>query len=179
MSSDRFIRIGQKLVHRFDTRDPYKIADGLGITVLERPDFGPLKGMYTVIKRNRFIFLNQNLPEDMKHIVLAHEIGHDQLHRDLMRNSAAPFREFSLYEMKSRPEYEANIVCSEILLDTEELLSYVYEGQYTAAEIARLMHSDANLIALKASYLTQQGHTLNRQDFRSDFLANENTPCSI
>ena len=43
------------------TRDPFQIAKELGISVLLCEDFGSLKGMYRVIKRNRFIFLNKDL----------------------------------------------------------------------------------------------------------------------
>ncbi len=168
MHTDYLIQTGARLVKRFCSRDPYCIADGLGITVLECPDFGSLKGMYTVVKRNRFICLNQDLDEHTKRIVLAHEIGHDQLHRDLVKNGA--LKEFTLYDMKSKPEFEANIVCSEILLDTDELLHYIYEEHYTAEEIARVMKTDINLVALKSSHLMSMGYQINRLESRSDFL---------
>ncbi|MDO4632467.1 MAG: ImmA/IrrE family metallo-endopeptidase [Eubacteriales bacterium] len=168
MQSDYLITVGEKLVRRYGTRDPFAIADGLGILVKECPDFGPLKGMYTIIKRNRYIFLNNQLDEVTRRIVCAHEIGHDQLHRDLVKNGA--LREFTLYDMQSTPEYEANIVCAELLLDTEEVLSYIYREHYTAAQIARIMHTDINLVALKVAHLDAVGYRLHPQEFRSDFL---------
>lgn len=168
MQSDYLIRTGEKLVKKFKTRDPFCIADGLGIIVKECSDFGALKGMYTFIKRNRFIFLNENLDTDTKRIVMAHEIGHDQLHRDIVKHGA--MKEFTLYDVKSKPEYEANIVCSEILLDTDELLTYIYDQHYTANEIASIMHTELNLVALKVLHLSALGYNINKQDYRSDFL---------
>ena len=40
-----------------------------------------------------------------------------QLHRNLAKGSA--IQEFMLYDMTTKPEYEANIVAAEILFDTE------------------------------------------------------------
>lgn len=168
MPTDHLIEVGQRLVRRFGTRDPLQIAEGLGIQVLDCPDFGSLKGMYSVIKRNRYIFLNDQLDPDTRRIVCAHELGHDQLHRHLLRQGI--LQEFTLYDMKSKPEYEANIVCAEILLDTREVLRHIYEDHYTAEEIARIMKTDINLVALKVAHLTSLGYGLNPQDFRADFL---------
>ncbi len=78
MSAERLSLIGGRLVKRYKTRDPFEIAGQLGIEIMFCNDFGPLKGMYRVIKRNRFIFLNNDLSEHMQRIVCAHELGHDQ-----------------------------------------------------------------------------------------------------
>ena len=50
---------------------------------------------------------------------LAHEIGHDRLHRALAKKHG--LQEFVLYDMATKPEYEANIVAAEILLDSDEI----------------------------------------------------------
>ena len=83
MSAKHLSKVGSDLVRRCGTRDPFRIAQELGIEVLFCDDFGPLKGMYRVIKRNRFIFINKDLSSRMQRIVCAHELGHDQLHRHL------------------------------------------------------------------------------------------------
>ncbi len=168
MTSDYLIETGQRLVQKYGTRDPFLIAEGLGLIVSEWPDFKRLKGMYTIIKRNRYVFLNDELDENTKRIVLAHEIGHDQLHRTLAKQGG--LKEFTLYDVKSRPEYEANIVASEILLDTDELLQHIYEDHYTATEIAGIMQTDLNLVAMKVLHLNSLGYPVNHQDYRSDFL---------
>lgn len=72
--------------------------------------------------------------------------------------------------MRTKPEYEANIVAAEILLDTNEVLEYIYDYGYTSEQIARAMNTDINLVALKIAHLAETGYDLRRQDFRSDFL---------
>ena len=168
MSADSLTKVGRDLVRRCGTRDPFRIARELGIEVLFCPDFGPLKGMYRVIKRNRFIFINEDLSPRMQRIVCAHELGHDQLHRNLAKGNA--LQEFMLYDMATKPEYEANIVAAEILLDTDEVLEYIYEYGYTSEQIARAMHTDINLVALKIAHLAETGYDLRKIDHRSDFL---------
>ncbi len=129
---------------------------------------GSLKGMYRVIKRNRFIFLNNSLDENMLRIVCAHELGHDQLHRNMAKTT--PIHEFMLYDMKSKPEYEANIVAAEILMDSDEVLRYIYEYGYTAEQIASAMSTDINLVALKVAHLATLGYNLHALEHKSNFL---------
>lgn len=167
MSLEYITEKGAKLVKRCDTRDPFKIAKELGIKVMFVDDFEKLKGVYRVIKRNRWIFINSNLPERMQRIVCAHELGHDQLHRDLARGDG--LMEFVLYDMDSRPEFEANVLASQILLPDDEVLEHIYNG-YDAEQIARIMGSDINLVALKVATLNQQGYNFRNIDHNTTFL---------
>lgn len=168
MTGEILSEVGASLVRRFNTRDPFQIAKSLGINIIFCDDFGSLKGMYRVIRRNRFIFLNKELSDKMLRIVCAHELGHDQLHRKLAQANC--LHEFMLYDMTTRPEYEANIVAAEILLDTDELLEYIYSYNYSAEQIAIAMDTDINLVALKIAHLTGLGYDLRPVDHRSDFL---------
>ena len=114
MNAEQLSKVGSDLVRRCGTRDPFQIANALGINVMDDcENLGSLKGMYCIVKRNRFIFLNKDLSPQMKRIVCAHEIGHDRLHRALAKKHG--LQEFVLYDMATKPEYEANIVAAEIL----------------------------------------------------------------
>lgn len=73
INAESLSKVGSSLVRRCGTRDPFRIADELGIEVLFCEDIGPLKGMYKVIKRNRFIFINQDLSERMQRIARLYE----------------------------------------------------------------------------------------------------------
>lgn len=126
MNAEQLSKVGSDLVRRYGTRDPFQIANALGINVMDDcENLGSLKGMYCIVKRNRFIFLNKDLSPQMKRIVCAHEIGHDRLHRALAKKHG--LQEFVLYDMATKPEYEANIVAAEILLDSDEILEYIYD----------------------------------------------------
>lgn len=168
MSARNLSKIGSDLVRRCETRDPFSIAQQIGVEVMFCQDLASLKGMYRVIKRNRFIIINDDLNERIKRIVCAHELGHDQLHRSLAKDNA--LKEFMLYDMTTKPEYEANIVAAEILLDTDEVLDYIYGYGYTSEQIARAMGTDINLVALKIAHLAETGYDLRRIEHRSDFL---------
>lgn len=168
MSVELITQKGAKLVRKFDTRDPFKIAKDLGIKVMFVDDFKDLKGVYRVIKRNRWIFINSNLSEWMQKVVCAHELGHDQLHRHLATGDG--MMEFVLYDMASRPEYEANVFASEILLPDDEILEHIYNG-YDSQQIACMMHSDINLVALKAATLDfKRGYGFRNIEYDSRFL---------
>jgi len=157
----------RKLIRMYGTRDPFAIAKELGVEVIFAEGLNRLKGMYRVIKRNRFIILNSSNSEAMNTIVCAHELGHDQLHREFAKSS--PIQEFMLYDMASRQEYEANIFAADLLLDDSEILDYIEKG-YDSLKIARATKTDINLVALKVDCLIRNGHTLNKQEHNNKFL---------
>ena len=48
MNAEQLSRVGEKLVKRCGSRDPFEIARQLGINVMLCENFGSLKGMYRV-----------------------------------------------------------------------------------------------------------------------------------
>lgn len=100
MSTNYIYNNVQSRVRKSKTRNPFVIAEDNGIMLLFDANLKNLKGMYTIIKRNRIIIINDNMPEQMQNIVCAHELGHDALHRSFAKNGA--LQEFMLYDMKSR-----------------------------------------------------------------------------
>jgi len=164
---EQIIRRARALVSRFDTRDPFAIARQLGIEVLRVDSLKRLKGMYRVIKRNRFIILNDKNVPQMDRIVCAHELGHDQLHREFARDGA--LKEFMLYDMHSRQEYEANVFAANLLLEDERVLDMVRRG-YDIAQAAAALHTDINLVALKVDSLVRAGYDLRLQEHDNRFL---------
>lgn len=67
------VAAADKVVQRYGTRDPERLAQELGIIVMPR-SFVAQKGAYKVIERNRFVFIKQDLPPVMRDIVLLHEM---------------------------------------------------------------------------------------------------------
>lgn len=155
------------LIRKYGTRDPFAIAKALGIEILYSDDMNRLKGMYRIIKRNRFIILNSKNSSEMNRIVCAHELGHDRLHRDFAKTT--PLQEFMLYDMASRHEYEANIFAANLLLDDDEMLEYIKNG-YDTLQIAKATETDINLVALKVDYLIRNGYNLKKQEHNNKFL---------
>jgi len=162
------VQTANNLVRDLRTRDPHKIARELGIEIIPM-NYKRQRGAYKVLLRNRFIFIKNDLHPVMENIVLLHEIGHDVLHRK-EAVKAGGFKEFNIFNMQeSRMEYEANVFVSQVSLDDEEILEYIRYG-YDIQQIARAMHSDTNLVALKTDALMAQGYCLRHQDYENRFL---------
>ena len=162
------VKKANKIMMQYGTRDPFEIANELGIELIP-VDFKKQKGAYKVILRNRFIFYKADLSPEMKKIVLLHEIGHDELHRNEAIVSGG-FQEFNIFDMrKNRMEYEANVFASQISLPDDEFLELAEQG-YDTQQIAASLNSDINLVALKADTLISQGYRLRPQEHTNTFL---------
>ena len=162
------VQTANNLVRDLGTRDPHKIARELGIEIIPM-NYKRQRGAYKVLLRNRFIFIKNDLHPVMENIVLLHEIGHDVRHRK-EAVKAGGFKEFNIFNMQeSRMEYEANVFVSQVSLVDEEILEYIRYG-YDIQQIARAMHSDTNLVALKTDALIAQGYCLRHQDYENRFL---------
>lgn len=153
----KIFNLVESLIKKYDTRDPFELAKELGVNIIFRDDFLNLKGMYKVILRNRYIFINSNLPLEMQHLVCAHELGHDLLHRIYLKSSI--FQEFVLYDMKSKPEFEANIFASELLLDDEVVYACFKEG-FDVYQVASMLGVDINLLLIKVNELYKRKENL-------------------
>lgn len=158
----------QSKIKKSRTRNPFTIAEDNGIMLIFDSNLNKMKGMYTIIKRNRIIILNDNMPERMQQIVCAHELGHDALHRQFAKDGG--LREFMLYDMKSRPEYEANMYAADLLLDDEEVMELAKDG-YDMQQVAGMLNTDINLIGLKMASMNYRGFYLRIGiEPKSDFL---------
>ena len=158
----------QSKIKKSRTRNPFTIAEDNGIMLIFDSNLNKMKGMYTIIKRNRIIIINDNMPERMQQIVCAHELGHDALHRQFAKDGG--LREFMLYDMKSRPEYEANMYAADLLLDDEEVMELAKDG-YDMQQVAGILNTDINLIGLKMASMNYRGFDLRIGiEPKSDFL---------
>jgi len=158
----------QRIVKLCGTRDPFKIAAELGIFVMFENGFTELKGMYKIIERNRFIFLNANLDELELKTICAHEIGHDRFHRDFAKSGA--LQDFMHHDMSLKPEREANIFAAELLINDTSILDAAQNG-YSIDEIAADLHADVNLVLIKLDEMRMRGYEVSAPYRpRSDFL---------
>ncbi len=153
MVSDRIFSLVRKTVREQHTSDPFSIAMGLGLDV-DYADLGELKGFYVVYKTGRYIVINQNLDERMTKLVLAHEIGHDMLHRDIAENGG--MGESSFFDMTSKPEREANIFAAELLISDEEMVELGERG-CTIEEAASELGVHTKVAMIKARSMEERG----------------------
>jgi len=158
----------QKIINKFGTSDPFEIVKYSNIKIKYINNITNLLGMYTVIERNRFIFLNSNLEDYMLKMVLAHELGHDSLHRHLTKKTS--FQEYELFDIVSQPEYEANIFAAHLLINDKDVISLLEEG-YTDVEIAGILNININLLIFKMNEMNRYGANYNiRTTPKGDFF---------
>lgn len=167
MPINNAVNAAKALINKYGTRDPFELCEAVGVQVIRWDGFSRLKGMYRVILRNRYIFVNSSLPDYMAQIVCAHELGHDRLHRNIATGDI--LGENSLFDISSRPEYEANVFAAELLISDSDILPLIGES-YSAEEIAAKLGTDVNLVALKIEALADAGYHLRTTEHENNFL---------
>ena len=141
--------ISSKLISRYGTRDPFRLCREKGIEVMFRDDFTGQKGAFSLMLNVPFIFINNNLSDEMKRIVCAHELGHAMLHRKLCRQRKnQTIYEYEIFDIRSSTEYEANIFAANLLIDEREMNEYMSYG-YDIVQTARAMNLNVNLLLIK------------------------------
>lgn len=122
-------RIAVSLVRKYGTRDPFQIADALGILIIRTPMQG-IRGFYQYIKRCRIIYIDSGLSDRDARFVCAHEIGHALLHRGYDRI----FMDTHTYFAVNRYEIEADRFAVDLLFDDDDLRDFLEHPIQLAAD---------------------------------------------
>lgn len=128
-------------VKKYNTRNPFILASNLNVEV-QIGDMGQRSGCYMFLKNHRCIFLNQNLTDSEKRLVMAHELGHAIMHR---KQNCYFIRNKTLL-LNSKTEREANLFAAELLIEDELIMEY---KDFTIAQLARLTGYEEKLIELR------------------------------
>jgi Zn-dependent peptidase ImmA (M78 family) len=115
----------EKLVAKYDTRDPFTIARELGIQIRFLSHYKEIKGYYANILGNKFIIINSSLSETMQRVVVAHELGHAIFHGDI----EIGFIRKNTIMNTSQYEHQANEFAAELLINTDDLDPVVLKGK--------------------------------------------------
>lgn len=102
------------------TRDPFRIARGLGYIIVQMPLAG-IRGYYQYIDRCHVIYIDNRLDENKAAFVCAHEIGHSKLHKGFNRL----FMDTRTFAVTSKFEIEANKFAVDLLFDDDDLQNYL------------------------------------------------------
>ncbi|MBQ3074828.1 MAG: ImmA/IrrE family metallo-endopeptidase [Clostridia bacterium] len=150
----RIAKLADALCEKYGCRNPFDVAEAEGVILRFCPEFQTLRGMYKVILGQRFIFLNGNMKRREARQVLAHELGHDALHREMAKDSIV--QDHFLLDMTLKPEYEANLFAAQMLYGDEKVLSLLHAGKSTS-ECAALLGAPMPLFELKMKILEEKG----------------------
>jgi len=130
-----------KIVHYFDTRNPFEIINAMGAILVRHPLEG-VRGFYQFYRRNSIIYVDVNLPKKESQIVSAHELGHLFLHK----TSNALFMDTRTQFNTHKYEIEANTFAMELLVPDEIILENIYS---TTEQLSRLLDYEQKLIELR------------------------------
>lgn len=136
----RIQRLIAYYVKKFNTRNPFEIADCLGI-LYQIGNIG-CSGCYMFLKNHRYIFLNRDLPEHELKMVMAHELGHAILHR----KENCYFIKNKTLLLNSKNEIEANTFAAELLIPDEIILE---NCNLTTEQFSRLLGYEQALVELR------------------------------
>ena len=103
--------IAEKLMRKYDTNNPFKLADELGI-IVKYDDLGNTWGYFITYKRIKIIHINKNIEEWLQRYTCAHELGHSILHKGV----PTPFlKKHTLFSIE-KIERQANTFAVELLM---------------------------------------------------------------
>ena len=153
MTDPAAAHLAADLIRRYRTRDPFLIAENLGIEVMKRA-FSKQKGAFRVILGVKFIFINENLSEEMQTLVCAHELGHALLHPQYGENEF--LAEFEIFDLRSSTEYDANVFAACLLIDREEMMENFRDGM-DVVQNARALNTNANVLLLLLNEMNRGG----------------------
>lgn len=122
-------RIAESLVHKYGTRDPFRIAEAMGLILIRTPLQG-IRGFYQQIKRCGIIYIDSDLEGPEARWVCAHELGHTLLHRGCNRI----FMDKHTFFPTNRYEIEADRFAVDLLFDDEDLRDFLEHPVQLAAD---------------------------------------------
>lgn len=143
-----------KLVKEHDTRDPFVLCRELGINCFI-DDLGGLSGLFTYFGDDPVIIISGALDDEEKRLACAHELGHYFLHSTIAKEQA--LKEFEIFNMKDKVEYDANIFAAHLLIDEDEAISLMRAGS-DVFRTAMQLRVNPNLLNIKLSELNSMGH---------------------
>lgn len=111
----------KKLVKTYGTRDPFRLAEKLGVIVTEE-NLGRIYGYYNREIRIKAIHINSHMDDEDKLLTCAHELGHSLLHA----SENTPMLSKSSIVSELKIEKEANYFATNLLIDkTDDELKYL------------------------------------------------------
>lgn len=155
-----------EIIEECGTRDPFKIAKYLNISV----KFLPMeaKGFYYADPNIKLVTLQENMLSALTRSVMAHEVGHDVLHGE--EGQEVVFIDDGINLNNIRTDIEANLFASALLIPADELKELIFTNQYDIYQIAGCFDVDPNLVAFNINKLVDYKDKLREIEYNSDFL---------
>jgi Zn-dependent peptidase ImmA (M78 family) len=133
-----------------------------------------IKGFYVEALRVRAITVNSDLPLVIQKIIVAHELGHAELHRHC---GVHAFHDVGLFDESSQYEKEANLFAAEFMLKDEAVLDTL-NADNTFFTAAAQLNVPMELLDFKFRVMKWKGFKLVEPPIQapSNFLRNIEMP---
>lgn len=167
----------EKLKKRYHEDDPFLLCREKGVLLLPQPfglDEDSIKGFYLQKKRIKTITYNSDLPSVLQRIIVAHELGHSELHA---KGGVHAFHDVGLFNESSRFEKEANLFAAEFLLKDEDVLDSL-NADSTFFAAAAALKVPMELLDFKFRVMKWKGYKLVEPPItaRNNFLRDVEVP---
>ena len=156
----------RRLVGKYKTADPYELCECMGI-ILSDENFGEsqtaIKAMTMTISRITIIQFNRNLDDVVLKFIIAHELGHAILHKN-MRHVDNGF-----FDDLSRTEREANLFAAELIFgDSQQFFECMQYSEQTLFQMAAEKQVPYELLAYKLEIMKEEGYDVPELPYRPD-----------
>ena len=162
-TTDYIIHAVEVLERKYDTRDPYALCECLGIRIRRMDLKKKLKGFFFYQSRIANIVIDSNVNEVLERILIAHELGHAVLHKEIAMMGG--FQEMEVFDSTSVTENEANLFCAELLLTDTEVLEQLEERSFFQA--AQALYVPAALLDYKFRAMCSKGILHQTMNYRN------------
>ena len=135
------ITIANSTVKKYNTRDPFQIAKEKNI-ILVYAHLIDIRGFYQYFHRQHIICIDQDLSDQEKKFVCAHELGHMMMHK----NANKVYMDTQTFFNTNKFETEANTFAVNLLIPDETI---VENKNYTTEQFSRLLGYNQKLIELR------------------------------
>ena len=133
--------LAESIVKKYHTRNPFEIVKEKNAILTYAP-LVDVRGFYQYFQRNHIIYIDENLPDNEKTFVCAHELGHMLMHK----NENTVYMDTHTCFNTDKPEIEANTFAAELLIPDETILENHY---MTTEQLSRLLGYEQALIELR------------------------------
>jgi len=173
---DYITKVVDRLIRKHGTRDPFEICRALDIEIYYRDLGAKAKALYYCDSRVRFIALNNRITETILRILLWHELGHDQLHQDIIVLKG--FRKVDAISLSIPVEYEANLFAAEAVISDDDVMDLLQYDDRTFYSMAKELYVPYPLLEFKLRIMQQKGHDIQAPfEANGDFLKNAIAGC--
>ena len=160
----------ERLIQKYQTRDPLELLQALGVIVKETSQYQNLKGYCFVSCQSIYTMLSSFLSDGEKRIVAGHELGHIVLHRNVLK--LAPMLDVKLYNMVDDTEYQANLFTADLLIADQDVAELAQNEDLDYFSFCSTLQVTPELMSFKLYSLIHRGQNYNMPlDLDSRFLA--------